>query len=111
MKIRVENENNVVSENVLIGQCVSLNETEFNELYIAMKEMKKRIDKFHNLWYNNIIEREVRKYGNYQINRRYSCNVRWNTRVFVANKNKDYFVIEKYRCDSTLTGAQRHTFG
>ena len=49
MKIRVENENNVVSENVLIDQCVSLNETEFNELYIVMKEMKKRIDKFHNL--------------------------------------------------------------
>lgn len=70
MIIKIENENNVGSENVFVhgnyvdidgwygltyfeighdGQNLSLNETEFNELYIAMKEMKKRIDKLHNL--------------------------------------------------------------
>lgn len=69
MIIRVENENNVGSENVFIdtnnigvygwyglshfeighqGDNLSLNETEFNELYLAVVEMKKKIDKLHN---------------------------------------------------------------
>lgn len=71
MTIKVENENNIGSENVFVhgnnvgvygwyglsyfeigqrnGDTLNLNETEFNELYIAMQEMKKRVDKLHNL--------------------------------------------------------------